>query len=181
MFCVVRLSLGRDGSNFEQQASSAVLDLMGDEGDRLNQHKALMKWWLFKRPLTHTASDWTISCCHFLPFYHRDRKKKRFVRESGKEDKKKIKTESGQIVGNKNRKNLYPSGKMPVSLFCFIEHVYNLFVLFEPLCHLTSCQLWGVEEEIQSWRCWVWFRWRNRRRKEEVSRRYDNNAQHNNE
>uniref|UniRef100_A0A669BQ42 RNA helicase n=1 Tax=Oreochromis niloticus TaxID=8128 RepID=A0A669BQ42_ORENI len=30
------LSLGGEGSAFEQQASSAVLDLMGDEGDRLN-------------------------------------------------------------------------------------------------------------------------------------------------
>ncbi|XP_013884115.1 ATP-dependent RNA helicase DDX54 [Austrofundulus limnaeus] len=78
------LSLGGDGGNFEQQASSAVLDLMGDDGDRLNQHKALMKW---------------------------DRKKKRFVRESGKEDKKKIKTESGQTVGNKNRKNFYEEWK----------------------------------------------------------------------
>lgn len=41
------------------------------------------------------------------------------MRESGKEDKKKIKTESGQTVGNKTRKNLYPSDKMSMSLFCF--------------------------------------------------------------
>ncbi|XP_017263465.1 ATP-dependent RNA helicase DDX54 [Kryptolebias marmoratus] len=78
------LSLGREGGHFEQQASSAVLDLMGDEGDRLNQHKTLMKW---------------------------DRKKKRFVRELGKEDKKKIKTESGQTVGNKKKKNFYEEWK----------------------------------------------------------------------
>uniref|UniRef100_A0AAZ1XMN8 RNA helicase n=1 Tax=Oreochromis aureus TaxID=47969 RepID=A0AAZ1XMN8_OREAU len=80
------LSLGGEGSAFEQQASSAVLDLMGDEGDRLNQQKKMMKW---------------------------DRKKKRFVRETGKEDqKKKIKTDSGQVISNKkNRKNLYPSNK----------------------------------------------------------------------
>uniref|UniRef100_A0A3Q4GDS0 RNA helicase n=1 Tax=Neolamprologus brichardi TaxID=32507 RepID=A0A3Q4GDS0_NEOBR len=74
------------GSAFEQQASSAVLDLMGDEGDRLNQQKKMMKW---------------------------DRKRKRFVRETGKEDQKKtIKTDSGQVISKKkNRKNLYPSNK----------------------------------------------------------------------
>ncbi|CAI5666956.1 unnamed protein product [Oreochromis niloticus] len=80
------LSLGGEGSAFEQQASSAVLDLMGDEGDRLNQQKKMMKW---------------------------DRKKKRFVRETGKEDqKKKIKTDSGQVISNKkNRKNFYEEWK----------------------------------------------------------------------
>uniref|UniRef100_A0A6Q2XMQ1 ATP-dependent RNA helicase DDX54 n=1 Tax=Esox lucius TaxID=8010 RepID=A0A6Q2XMQ1_ESOLU len=77
------LTLGAEGTAFEQQASTAVLDLMGDEGERLNQHKHMMKW---------------------------DRKRKRFVKESGKEaDKKnKIRTESGQMVNNKNKKNLYP-------------------------------------------------------------------------
>uniref|UniRef100_A0AAX7V488 ATP-dependent RNA helicase DDX54 n=1 Tax=Astatotilapia calliptera TaxID=8154 RepID=A0AAX7V488_ASTCA len=80
------LSLGGEGSAFEQQASSAVLDLMGDEGDRLNQQKKMMKW---------------------------DRKRKRFVRETGKEDqKKKIKTDSGQVISNKkNRKNFYEEWK----------------------------------------------------------------------
>uniref|UniRef100_A0A669DWJ7 RNA helicase n=1 Tax=Oreochromis niloticus TaxID=8128 RepID=A0A669DWJ7_ORENI len=79
-------SLGGEGSAFEQQASSDVLDLMGDEGDRLNQQKKMMKW---------------------------DRKKKRFVRETGKEDqKKKIKTDSGQVISNKkNRKNFYEEWK----------------------------------------------------------------------
>uniref|UniRef100_A0A669CIG1 RNA helicase n=1 Tax=Oreochromis niloticus TaxID=8128 RepID=A0A669CIG1_ORENI len=78
--------LGGEGSAFEQQASSDVLDLMGDEGDRLNQQKKMMKW---------------------------DRKKKRFVRETGKEDqKKKIKTDSGQVISNKkNRKNFYEEWK----------------------------------------------------------------------
>lgn len=42
--CDRRLSLSGEGTVFEQQASSAVLDLMGDEGDRLNQHKNIMKW-----------------------------------------------------------------------------------------------------------------------------------------
>ncbi|KAM9306441.1 ATP-dependent RNA helicase DDX54 [Pholidichthys leucotaenia] len=80
------LSLGGEGSAFEQQASSAVLDLMGDEGDRFNQHKKIMKW---------------------------DRKRKRFVRETGKEDqKKKIRTDSGQVISNtKNRKNFYEEWK----------------------------------------------------------------------
>lgn len=40
----------------------------------------------------------------------RDRKKKRFVHDAGKEEKnKKIKTESGQVVSSKRKKkNLYP-------------------------------------------------------------------------
>ncbi|XP_056146578.1 ATP-dependent RNA helicase DDX54 [Lampris incognitus] len=79
------LSLGGEGNVFEQQASTAVLDLMGDEGDRLNQHKSIMKW---------------------------DRKRKRFIRETGKADqKKKIRTDSGQVVSNKNRKNFYEEWK----------------------------------------------------------------------
>ncbi|XP_026876388.2 ATP-dependent RNA helicase DDX54 [Electrophorus electricus] len=72
------LSIGAEGSAFEQQASSAMLDLMGDEGSTLNQNRNMMKW---------------------------DRKKKRFVRDTGKEDQKtKIKTESGQVVGAKKTK-----------------------------------------------------------------------------
>ncbi|XP_051522411.1 ATP-dependent RNA helicase DDX54-like [Myxocyprinus asiaticus] len=79
------LSLGADGSTFEQQASSAVLDLMGDESNTLNQHKNMMKW---------------------------DRKRKRFVRDMGKEEKnKKIKTESGQVVSRKKKKNFYEEWK----------------------------------------------------------------------
>uniref|UniRef100_A0A8C7WC44 ATP-dependent RNA helicase DDX54 n=1 Tax=Oncorhynchus mykiss TaxID=8022 RepID=A0A8C7WC44_ONCMY len=79
------LSLGKEGTTFEQQASTAVLDLMGDEGDRLNQHKHMMKW---------------------------DRKRKRFVKETGKEaDQKKKRTESGQMINNKNKKNFYEEWK----------------------------------------------------------------------
>ncbi|KAM6986502.1 ATP-dependent RNA helicase DDX54 [Aplochiton taeniatus] len=79
------LSLGGEGTAFEQQASTAVLDMMGDEGDRLNQHKHMMKW---------------------------DRKRKRFVKETGKEDqKKKMRTESGQMVNKKNKKNFYEEWK----------------------------------------------------------------------
>ncbi|XP_076613356.1 ATP-dependent RNA helicase DDX54 [Chaetodon auriga] len=80
------LSLSGEGTAFEQQASSAVLDLMGDEGERLNQHKNMMKW---------------------------DRKRKRFVKETGKEDqKKKIRTDGGQVIENKkNKKNFYEEWK----------------------------------------------------------------------
>ncbi|KAG7224063.1 hypothetical protein INR49_015321 [Caranx melampygus] len=80
------LTLREEGTAFEQQASSAVLDLMGDEGDRMNQHKKIMKW---------------------------DRKRKRFVRDTGKEDqKKKIKTDGGQVISNKkNKKNFYEEWK----------------------------------------------------------------------
>nr|XP_020456612.1 ATP-dependent RNA helicase DDX54 [Monopterus albus] len=80
------LSLSGEGSVFEQQASSAVLDLMGDEGGRLNQDKKIMKW---------------------------DRKRKRFVTETGKEDqKKKIRIDGGQVISNKkNKKNFYEEWK----------------------------------------------------------------------
>ncbi|XP_053196330.1 ATP-dependent RNA helicase DDX54 [Scomber japonicus] len=80
------LSLGGEGTAFDQQASSAVLDLMGDEGDRLNQHKQIMKW---------------------------DRKRKRFVRETGREDqKKKLRLDGGQVIQNKkNKKNFYEEWK----------------------------------------------------------------------
>ncbi|XP_036436067.1 ATP-dependent RNA helicase DDX54 [Colossoma macropomum] len=80
------LSLGTEGNTFEQQASSAVLDLMGDESNTMNQHKSMMKW---------------------------DRKRKRFIRDTGKEDKKnKIKTESGQVVSaKKKKKNFYEEWK----------------------------------------------------------------------
>ncbi|XP_071322539.1 ATP-dependent RNA helicase DDX54 [Trachinotus anak] len=80
------LSLSGEGSAFEQQASSAVLDLMGDEGDKLNQHKKMMRW---------------------------DRKRKRFVRDTGKEDqRKKLKTDGGQLISHKkNKKNFYEEWK----------------------------------------------------------------------
>ncbi|XP_037609033.1 ATP-dependent RNA helicase DDX54 [Sebastes umbrosus] len=81
------LSLGKEGTAFEQQASSAVLDLMGDDGNKLNQNKNMMKW---------------------------DRKKKRFVRETGGKDdqKKKLRLDGGQTIDNKkNRKNHYEEWK----------------------------------------------------------------------
>ncbi|MBW02097.1 ATP-dependent RNA helicase DDX54, partial [Eschrichtius robustus] len=60
------LSIGGDGGAFEQQVAGAVLDLMGDEAQSLTRGQQQLKW---------------------------DRKKKRFVGQSGQEDKKKIKTE----------------------------------------------------------------------------------------
>ncbi|KAL6096870.1 ddx54 [Pungitius sinensis] len=80
------LSLGGEGTPFEKQASTAVLDLMGDEGSKLNQHKNIMKW---------------------------DRKRKRFVRDAGRDDqKKKLRLDSGQVIGNKkNKKNFYEEWK----------------------------------------------------------------------
>uniref|UniRef100_A0A8B9EG08 ATP-dependent RNA helicase DDX54 n=1 Tax=Anser cygnoides TaxID=8845 RepID=A0A8B9EG08_ANSCY len=65
------LSVGGEGSPFEQQAAGAVLDLMGDENHNLNRSKQLLKW---------------------------DRKKKRFVGQTGQEEKKKVRTESGRYI-----------------------------------------------------------------------------------
>ena len=42
---------------------------------------------------------------------HRDRKKKRFVGQSGQEDKKKIKTESGRYISSSYKRDLYPGGR----------------------------------------------------------------------
>lgn len=39
-----RLSVGGEGSPFEQQAAGAILDLMGDENHNLNKSKQLLKW-----------------------------------------------------------------------------------------------------------------------------------------
>lgn len=39
-----RLSVGGEGSAFEQQAAGAVLDLMGDENHNLNKSKQMLKW-----------------------------------------------------------------------------------------------------------------------------------------
>lgn len=59
------------GSSFLQEASGAVLDLDGDEGTTLKQSKVAKKW---------------------------DRKRKKFVGESGDSKTKKIRTESGALV-----------------------------------------------------------------------------------
>lgn len=53
---------------------------------------------------------------HLLPWQPpsflscRDRKKKRFVGQSGQEDKKKIKTESGRYISSSYKRDLYPEG-----------------------------------------------------------------------
>ncbi|XP_065549227.1 ATP-dependent RNA helicase DDX54 isoform X2 [Lathamus discolor] len=78
------LSVGGEGSPFEQQAAGAVLDLMGDENHNLNKSRQLLKW---------------------------DRKKKRFVGQTGQEDKKKVKTESGRYISSSYKNNLYEKWK----------------------------------------------------------------------
>ncbi|NXY25852.1 DDX54 helicase, partial [Atrichornis clamosus] len=78
------LSVSGDGSAFEQQAAGAVLDLMGDENHNLNKSKQLLKW---------------------------DRKKKRFVGQTGQEDKKKVRTESGRYISSSYKNNLYEKWK----------------------------------------------------------------------
>lgn len=40
---------------------------------------------------------------------HRDRKKKRFVGQTGQEDKKKVRTESGRYISSSYKNNLYPT------------------------------------------------------------------------
>uniref|UniRef100_A0A8B9EGY7 ATP-dependent RNA helicase DDX54 n=1 Tax=Anser cygnoides TaxID=8845 RepID=A0A8B9EGY7_ANSCY len=78
------LSVGGEGSPFEQQAAGAVLDLMGDENHNLNRSKQLLKW---------------------------DRKKKRFVGQTGQEEKKKVRTESGRYISGSYKSNLYEKWK----------------------------------------------------------------------
>ncbi|XP_072921603.1 ATP-dependent RNA helicase DDX54 [Hemitrygon akajei] len=77
------LSLSGEGTTFEQQASGAVLDLMGDETGDMTKQKQLLKW---------------------------DRKRKRFIRDTGKQNKK-IKTESGKYINASYKKNIYEEWK----------------------------------------------------------------------
>lgn len=46
---------------------------------------------------------------HRPPLSHRDRKKKRFVGQTGQEDKKKVRTESGRYISSSYKNNLYPA------------------------------------------------------------------------
>ncbi|KAI5277403.1 ATP-dependent RNA helicase DDX54 [Manis pentadactyla] len=78
------LSVGGDKGAFEQQVASAVLDLMGDEAQNLTRGRQLLRW---------------------------DRKKKRFVGQSGQGDKKKIKTESGRYISSSYKRDLYQKWK----------------------------------------------------------------------
>lgn len=78
------LCVSGEGNAFEQQASGAVLDLMGDENPSLNKNKKLLKW---------------------------DRKRKRFVGQTGQDDKKKIRTESGAYINSSYKTNLYDKWK----------------------------------------------------------------------
>ncbi|KAL0610723.1 ATP-dependent RNA helicase DDX54 [Plecturocebus cupreus] len=78
------LSIGGEEGAFEQQMAGAVLDLMGDEAQNLTRGRQQLKW---------------------------DRKKKRFVGQSGQEDKKKIKTESGHYISSSYKRDLYQKWK----------------------------------------------------------------------
>ncbi|NIG59283.1 ATP-dependent RNA helicase DDX54 [Pontoporia blainvillei] len=94
------LSIGGDGGVFEQQVAGAVLDLMGDEGQSLTKGQQQLKW---------------------------DRKKKRFVGQSGQEDKKKIKTESGRYISSSYKRDLYPGagwGAEGAEPSTFYIHIY---------------------------------------------------------
>ncbi|NP_001178477.1 ATP-dependent RNA helicase DDX54 [Rattus norvegicus] len=78
------LSVSGAGGAFEQQVAGAVLDLMGDEAQNMSRGRQQLKW---------------------------DRKKKRFVGQSGQEDKKKIKTESGRFISSSYKRDLYQKWK----------------------------------------------------------------------
>ncbi|XP_021018956.1 ATP-dependent RNA helicase DDX54 [Mus caroli] len=78
------LSVSGAGGAFEQQVAGAVLDLMGDEAQNMSRGQQQLKW---------------------------DRKKKRFVGQSGQEDKKKIKTESGRFISSSYKRDLYQKWK----------------------------------------------------------------------
>lgn len=46
---------------------------------------------------------------HHARISRRDRKKKRFVGQTGQEDKKKVRTESGRYISGSYKNNLYPA------------------------------------------------------------------------
>ncbi|RXM93005.1 ATP-dependent RNA helicase DDX54, partial [Acipenser ruthenus] len=126
------LSMQGEGSTFEQQASGAVLDLMGDEGDKMNQHKHMMKW---------------------------DRKKKRFVRETGKGDKKKtVRIESGQLVSKSFKKNLYPlelllaSAVTGQSCTCAAGQRLNLCHFHLVVSPGVCVILQGIQQSYEEWK-----------------------------
>ncbi len=76
-----RLSLG---TSFDQQAAGAQLDLDGDEGVGLVRSKVVLKW---------------------------DRKRKKYIGDSGKEGRKKVKTESGRVIAASYKTNIYQQWK----------------------------------------------------------------------
>lgn len=97
----------------------------------------------------------SMKMCHLKPQFDvlffspsRDRKRKRFVRETGKDNqKKKIKTDGGQVISHKkNKKNLYPSNKM---LLCVL-----LLLLLTPCNSLTmlSCCITWQHVSYEEWK-----------------------------
>ncbi|KAK2102640.1 hypothetical protein P7K49_020307 [Saguinus oedipus] len=115
------LSVGGEGGAFEQQVAGAVLDLMGDEAQNLTRGRQQLKWVSEQVSRFPSLRAWGPSACAnpltaTLPFEtwtarERDRKKKRFVGQSGQEDKKKIKTESGRYISSSYKRDLYPEGR----------------------------------------------------------------------
>lgn len=82
---------------------------------RTTRWTSTRKWWDGERRNTFTHTHFNQTQINqpinsFCPNLSRDRKRKRFVRDTGKEDKKnKIKTECGQVVSaKKSKKSLYP-------------------------------------------------------------------------
>lgn len=57
------------------------------------------------------AGGWAIRGwgSHHSHVSHRDRKKKRFVGQTGQEGKKKVRTESGHYISSSYKNNLYPA------------------------------------------------------------------------
>ncbi|XP_030075539.1 ATP-dependent RNA helicase DDX54 isoform X2 [Microcaecilia unicolor] len=79
------LSISVEGScSFDQQASGAMMDILGDQNEDMRKSSQLLKW---------------------------DRKKKKFVGRTGQEGKKKIKTESGKLISSSYKRNLYSDWK----------------------------------------------------------------------
>lgn len=170
--CDVRLSLSGEGTAFEQQASSAVLDLMGDEGDRLNQHKNIMKWLKLDSILSIIFLSFLISCSSFLPFSVINKcllligivrgsvlSKRQGRRTRRRKRSKQIMVRSS--LTRKTRRTCIPSMN-------FVFHYMYCCAVDLFMYHLTTFQLWGMEEEIQDWRCRV--RQRNGRRGATTSR-----------
>ena len=108
--CTCRLAV----DHFESQASNAVLDFTADEENQMIKTKKMKQTWFA-----------SIVVSHFETYLiHRDRKRKRFVTETGNEkNTKKVKTESGQWI-----KASYKSG-MYVNSQCDKYLIYNLISL----------------------------------------------------
>ncbi|KAH3752967.1 hypothetical protein DPMN_187594 [Dreissena polymorpha] len=83
----------RLGSSFDREASSVLLEVVGDEEGAVRKQQNTMRW---------------------------DRKKKKFVRDSGDDPKrKKIRTESGALISASYKSNVYPLKKITK---CYVRY-----------------------------------------------------------